>query len=159
MLTFTPRFKQMPMALLYIAIFAGYSSVFAETTESKDTAAHHAHARLDWPGVYNGFLPCADCIGVKTSLALNANNTYILITQNVGKSPREFVEKGKFTWGDNNDKIILTPRDSSTPRQYLVGDDKLIELDGNGKRISGKQADSYILRRTDVAAQPPKHQH
>ena len=112
---------------------------------------------LDWPGVYHGFLPCDDCKGVKATLALNKNNSYILITQYVGKSEREFVEKGKFTWDNNSNTIVLTPRDSSTTRQYFVGENMLTQLDNNGNRISGKLADRYILRRTDIKESAPSH--
>lgn len=155
MRTFRQQFKQILAFFLFIAIFSGYNSVFAETAETKDADAHHAQKSIDWPGIYRGFLPCDDCKGVKTSLALNKNNSYILITQYVGKSEREIVEKGKFT-SDNN-TIVLTPRDNSTTRQYLVGENMLIQLDNNGNRITGKLADRYILRRTELTESSPSH--
>jgi len=155
MRTFKQKLKQALTLSLLIAIFSGYGPVFAETeTRAEDT--DHAQHSLDWPGIYNGFTPCADCNGIKTSLALNKNNTYILITQYVGKSPRDFVEKGKFTWGDKSNTIVLTPRNSSATKQYLVGENELIQLDSNGERISGDEASRYILRRTEVTA-PPAH--
>lgn len=147
-------FRQVLALIFCSAIFSGYNPVFAETAETK----HHAQHSGEWPGVYNGFTPCADCNGVKTSLALNTNNTYILITQYIGKSLREFTEKGKFATNENN-KIVLTSRDGSTTRQYLVGENMLIQLDSNGNRIAGKNADGYILRRNDVTAKAPKHLH
>lgn len=152
-------FKPILTSFLVIAIFSAAGSAVAETAQKPDGAAHHAQHHGEWPGVYNGFTPCADCVGVKTSLALNANNTYILITQYAGKSPRDFTEKGKFTWSEDNSKIVLTPRDGSTTRHYLIGENMLIQLDSNGNRISGKDADRYVLRRNDVTAQEPKHSH
>lgn len=157
MQTFRKQFKQILTFSLFIAIFSGYSPVFAETAETKDTDTHHAQNSLDWPGVYHGFLPCDDCKGVKATLALNKNNSYILITQYLGKSDREIVEKGKFTWGNNSDTVVLTPRNSSTTRQYFVGEKMLIQLDNNGNRISGKLADRYILRRSDITESSPSH--
>jgi Uncharacterized lipoprotein NlpE involved in copper resistance. len=65
--------------------------------------------------------------------------------------------KGKFTGGNNNNTIVLTPRDNSTTRQYLVGENTLTQLDNNGNRISGKLADRYILRRTDVTKSSSSH--
>ncbi|MDD2739070.1 MAG: copper resistance protein NlpE, partial [Methylomonas lenta] len=128
-----------------------------ETTAATEQDAHHAHDSLDWPGIYNGFLPCADCAGIKTSLALNKNNSYVLITQYVGKSPRDFVEKGKYVWSEEANTITLTPRKSGTIHQYFVGEDMLIQLDKDGNRITGKLADNYILRRNDVTAEPSSH--
>jgi len=150
-------FKYIQTCFLFIAIFSACSTAFAETTETKDATTHHAQNSLDWPGVYLGFLPCDDCKGVKTTLALNKNNSYLLITQYVGKSEREIVEKGRFTEGNNSNTLVLTPRDNSTTRQYLVGENTLIQLDNTGNRISGKLAERYILRRTDVTKSSSSH--
>jgi len=155
MRNYQQKIKQILAFSLFSAVFSACNPVHAETAQTND--AHHAQNSLDWPGIYNGFTPCADCNGVKTSLALNKNNTYILITQYVGKSPREFVEKGKFTWGDQENVIVLTPRKSSAIKQYLVGEDKLTQLDDNGERISGSEANRYVLRRTDVTRSPQEH--
>lgn len=139
-------------------VFSLQAAVAAESAHEAD--GHHSQRATEWPGVYNGFIPCADCIGVKMSLALNANNTYILLTQYVGRSPKDFVEKGKFTWTENSNKITLMPRDGSEAKQYLVGDNVLVVLDGNGNQYTGKKADSYVLRRTDLSAKSaPKHAH
>lgn len=118
----------------------------------------HHEKRMDWPGIYNGFTPCDDCKGVKTTLALNANNTYILITQYVGKSPRDITEKGKFEFSNQN-TIILTPRDSGRTRHYFVDENKLVELDNNGVHHSGEDADRYVLRRNDVVKPPSEKGH
>ncbi|QPK63005.1 copper resistance protein NlpE N-terminal domain-containing protein [Methylomonas sp. LL1] len=155
MRTFRQPFKRTLTVVLLLAFFS-VSPVMAETAETKDKD-HHAHNSLDWPGIYNGLTPCADCVGVKTTLALNKNSSYVLITQYLGKSEREFVEKGKFTWGDKANTIVLTPRKGTTSQQYFVGENVLIQLDKNGNRISGKEADRFILRRTDVTDKPPSH--
>ena len=157
MRTFRQKLKRTLTFFLFIAIFSGYNPVFAESAETKDTDTHHAQNSIDWPGVYHGFTPCVDCKGVKTTLALNKNNSYILITQYVGKSEREFVEKGKFTWDNQANTIVLTPRNSTATRQYFVGENMLVQLDNNGNRISGNLADRYILRRTDVTESAASH--
>ena len=85
------------------------------------------------------------------TLALNPNNdSYILISQYVGKSEREIVEKGKFAWGDTNKTVVLTPRNSTQTRQFLVGDNQLTQLDNNGNLVTGSTAERYILRRNDL---------
>lgn len=147
--------KQRLTVMLFIATFSGYSTVFAETTEPTHENSHHAENSLDWSGLYQGFLPCDDCKGIKTTLALNKNNSYLLITQYVGKSDREIVEKGKFTWGEAN-TIVLTPRNSEQTRHYLVGENNLIQLDSKGNRITGDEANRYTLRRNEISQ--PKEQ-
>lgn len=156
MKAFKLHFKKTLTFLMFIAIFSEHSPVFAEATQTNDIQP--TQNTQDWPGVYYGFLPCDDCKGVKTTLALNKNGSYLLITQYVGKSEREFVEKGKFTPGDKSNVLVLTARDNSTARQYVVDENMLIELDNKGNRIAGKLADRYILRRTDIAkSAPPSH--
>jgi uncharacterized lipoprotein NlpE involved in copper resistance len=150
-------FKQILVFLLFTVISSSYNPATAETAEATNHDYHHAANSLDWPGVYYGFTPCDDCKGVKTSLALNSNNSYILMTQFVGKSEREFVEKGKFAWSDESNMIFLTPRNSTITKKYFVGENMLVQLDENGNRISGKLADRYILRRTDLTK--PKSSH
>ncbi len=159
MRTFRQQLKKSLTLLSVLALFSGYSPAYAENAESKDKDAHHAHNSLDWPGIYFGSLPCADCVGIKTSLALNKNGSYMLITQYLGKSEREFVEKGKFTWGEKANTIVLTPKNGATAQQYLVDENVLIQLDSNGNRIAGKQAERYILRRTDITQSAPSHSH
>lgn len=156
MRTLRQPFKRILTLSLFLTALSGYNPAFAETGKA-DTDAHHGHKSLDWPGIYKGLLPCADCYGIKTSLALNKNNTYIMIYQYAGKSPRDYVEKGKFTWGEKENTIILTPRKGNAVRQYLIGNDTLTELDKDGNLVSGEQASRYVLRRQDVSSEPPSH--
>jgi len=142
-----------------MAIFAANIPVFAGVGDANGKGEQHEHGAQDWPGIYFGSLPCADCVAIKTSLALNKNNSYVLITQYLGKSEREFVEKGKYTAGDKANTLVLTPRNSTNSQQYLVEDNVLIQLDSHGNRVTGKQADRYILRRTDVTQAAPAHAH
>jgi uncharacterized lipoprotein NlpE involved in copper resistance len=143
--------KQTLVLSLFVSLFSVAFPAAAETA----TDAHPDHSQQstqEWPGVYNGFTPCEDCNGIKTSLALNGNGTYILMTQYVGKSPRDFVEKGKFVWHDDTKTIAMTSRDGKNTHQYALDGNHLMQLDSSGKRISDKHA----LRRNDLSK--PEHQ-
>jgi uncharacterized lipoprotein NlpE involved in copper resistance len=157
MQTLRLEFKHILTFFLFIGTIQGCNSVFAETSETSNKDAHHAQNSLDWPGIYLGFVPCDDCKGIKTTLALNNNNSYLLITQYVGKSEREFVEKGKFTSDDKDNTVVLTSKDNSVTRNYLVAENQLIQLDNMGNRISGNLADRYILRRKDIKESTQPH--
>lgn len=158
MFSFKLKFKRHASAFFCMALLAGYGNVYAESAAVSHDE-HHAKGSQDWPGIYNGFLPCDDCAGVKTTLALNKNGSYVMITQFTGKSPRDYVEKGKFSQGEKENTILLTPRKKGEDTHlYLVAEDALITLDKNGNRFSGKEAERYVLRRTDVASEP-KEQH
>lgn len=143
------------LAFSLLASVCSFSNLALAEAEHGD--AHHAQNSLDWPGLYYGFLPCDDCNGVKTTLALNQNGSYVLITQYIGRSEREFVEKGKFSWGDKSDTIVLTPRNKPAAQQYFVGENMLVQLDKNGNRVTGKLGDRYILRRNDVTKPTTQH--
>ncbi len=147
------KIKSFSAFLLIFAFNFGCSSVFAESASTSNTQLTPKNLNLS--GLYFGFIPCDDCQGIKTTLALNANNTYVFITQYVGKSDREFTEKGKFSLGENGDTLVLTPRKgSTTTQQYLVDDNMLIKLDEDGNRITKDGADRYILRRKDIMKTP-----
>ena len=150
MQTFRQQIKQSLTLFLFIATFLSCSNIFAETTDTDAVKAeHHAQNNL-WSGVFQGFLPCDDCKGIKTSLALNKNNTYILITQYVGKSDREIVEKGTFTFGNQDNTIVLTPRKNPQTRHYFIGENTLTQLDSEGNHIVGDSGDRYVLRKNEM---------
>jgi uncharacterized lipoprotein NlpE involved in copper resistance len=157
MQTSKSKLKTRLVLFVVMAASSALNPVFAETAGADHKDAHHEHKSQDWPGIYNGLTPCADCIGVKTTLALNKSGSYLLMTQFLGKSEREFVEKGKFAPGEKANILVLTPKTGSTAQQYLVEKDALIQLDSNGNRVAGKLADRYILRRTSVTDTPPEH--
>jgi uncharacterized lipoprotein NlpE involved in copper resistance len=158
MQTCKQKIKKTLVFSLFITVFSAYSPVFAETVGANVKDTHeHAQTNAEWPGIYIGFLPCADCVGVKTTLALNKNNSYILITQNAGKSDREYVQKGKFAAGAIANTIVLTAKDGSTSHHYLAEGDKLVQLDSQGNRITGKLADRYVLTRNNIMDHPPEH--
>ncbi|MFZ2168840.1 MAG: copper resistance protein NlpE [Methylococcaceae bacterium] len=126
---------------------------------------HSAHVNpvdksLEFHGVFYGFLPCNDCNGIKTTLSLKQNNNYLLVTQPARESSREYYEKGKYIWNDENHTVVLTPRKESTTRQYHIEDEgTLIQLNSDGTRITGNQADDYILRRSDTVKSREVHIH
>lgn len=126
----------------------------AESAPAADHNAHHPQTQQQpkqlSSGVYRGLLPCDDCYGQKTELALNSNGSYLMIWQYTGKSPRDYVEKGKFTWDEASNTVTLVARkEGAAPRKYLVTDSQLIQLDENGNRHT-KQAERYVLNRTEL---------
>ena len=102
---------------------------------------------LDWPGVYQGILPCADCKGIKTQLVLNEDLTYKLQTQYHEKSDSVFSENGKFSWNDSGNAITLK---NSNHQIYQVGENILFQLDKDGNRITGNLARNYTLEKEKI---------
>lgn len=130
--------------------------------QNTDHAAHltPVDKSLEFHGVFYGYLPCDDCDGIKATLSLKQNNNYLLVTQPARESSKEFYEKGKYSWDDKNQTVVLTPRQESTTRQYYIEDEgTLIQLNSDGKRMTGWSADRYTLRRSDMAKSREVHIH
>ena len=102
---------------------------------------------LDWPGSYAGVLPCADCEGIETTITIRSDQTYALRTRYLGTGDAGRTREGTFAWNEEGNQITLGGI-SSAPSRYLVGEDKLIQLDLAGDRITGELAGRYVLRRT-----------
>jgi uncharacterized lipoprotein NlpE involved in copper resistance len=108
---------------------------------------HNSQNALDWYGVYKGITPCADCEGIDTEITLNKDLTFVLKTKYLGKGDQTvFEKKGTFTWDTTGSVISLNDLKGS-PNQYKVGENKLVQLDMDGKEISGNLAEKYILNK------------
>lgn len=120
-------------------------------------SADSSRNALDWPGTYEGVLPCADCEGIRTRLTLGEDLRYSLSREYLDRNPIAFVDSGEFTWSEDGGRIVLDSGDEG-PDSWLVGEDRLFQLDMEGQRISGALADNYTLLKisaqdTSVAAQ------
>jgi copper homeostasis protein (lipoprotein) len=109
-----------------------------------------ANNSLNYLGMYKGKLPCADCRGIETSLALSEDFNYSLVTKHLGKNVPPTEQTGTYSWNKDETAIILDNIKGS-PNQYLVGEKTLTLLDMDGKPIAGKTAASYILRKMTEA--------
>lgn len=106
---------------------------------------HNSQNALDWPGIYKGITPCADCEGIETRISLNKELTFVIQTKYLGKGDGQvFEERGNFTW-DKTGGIISLAGLKGKPSQYKVGENKLTQLDMEGKTITGQLADKYVL--------------
>lgn len=145
------KFFYAALAMIVSVSFSacGNSSKKATDGEQKTEVindGHNSRNSLDYEGTYTGTMPCADCSGIYTELTLKGND-YTLKTVYEGKEDKgenAFTETGKYAW--NTGGNIITLNNDST-QQYQVGENVLIALDENGKRITGDLAALYVLRR------------
>lgn len=164
------------LPLLSISLFI-YDSAFARTdteaqenylkarvksVQQQDDHSNHltVDKSLDFHGVFYGYLPCSDCNGIKTTLSLKQNNNYLIVTQYARESSREYFEKGKYDWNEETKSVILTSNKDSTIRKYNIEDEgTLIQLNNDGSKFTGRDADRYILRRSDTVKSREVHIH
>ncbi|MCF1752899.1 copper resistance protein NlpE [Mariniradius sediminis] len=107
---------------------------------------HNAVTSLDFMGIYEGVLPCADCEGIQTVIELGVGNSYVKKVTYLGKENSEVIEtQGTFSWNDEGNTITLDSEPA--PNQYFVGENVLFHLDMDGNRITGDLADKYRLNK------------
>lgn len=106
--------------------------------------AHNSENSLDWAGIYQDTIPCADCPGIKTTLTINEDNTF--------KYQAEYLERntslndsGSFTWTNNGGNIHL--KGSSIKTYYKVGENILILTDSLGNNLEGANMSLYNLQK------------
>jgi len=108
--------------------------------------AHNSRNSLDWPGVYTGTVPCADCEGIATTIRLNAEGSYERELLYLGKSDTPTRDTGMFSWDDSGSIVTLQPTQGEV-QLYQVGENRLFHLDRTGNRISGDLSARYVLMR------------
>lgn len=130
--------------------------------KESDHSGHESHPdrSLEFRGIFYGYLPCGDCDGIKTTLSLKQHSNYLLVTQSAKESTREFYEKGKYTWDDKKQIVVLTPKKGGAKARYFRIKDSatLLQLDENGAPAADN-SDRYILRRSDAATTREVHIH
>ncbi len=102
---------------------------------------------LDWDGTYSGIVPCADCSGIETTLTLNKDMTFFIVTNYLGRNDAlEETFNGTFRWDETGSKVILEGV-KFAPNQFKVGENRIWQLDRSGNMIEGDLSDHYILHK------------
>jgi uncharacterized lipoprotein NlpE involved in copper resistance len=124
----------------------GSAEVMVEdTTAVPRPAPDGASAKnsLDVLGIYKGVIPCADCEGIETIISLQSDSIYTVATTYLGKQEKAITAKGKWNWVDGF--TIALNGITNAPNKYFVGENKLMQLDMNGQKITGELAAKYHL--------------
>lgn len=106
-----------------------------------DDDHHNAANSLDYFGTYTGVLPCADCEGIETIIVINSDSTYHHSARYLGKDDGPFVTEG--TWEIDRSTLKLDKIDNA----FFVGENHLVQLDLDGKRVEGDLAEYYVLKK------------
>jgi heat shock protein HslJ len=117
--------------------------------------ADSSQTALDWPGVYQGLLPCADCEGVETTLILRADHSYTLIRRMLGEKIHTEESSGSFAWAADGGTVALNDVEQGAASRFKIGENQLWQLDSEGKQIAGPLAESYRLRKVAEMITPP----
>ncbi|KAA8735113.1 copper resistance protein NlpE [Acinetobacter qingfengensis] len=114
--------------------------------QSHSDTAHTAENALDWDGIYQGTLPCADCPGIKTVLTLHADKTYKLEETYLERNVQPIITEGTFQF-DKNQSSIITLDSASQNRKFFIGENFANALDLEGNPITGALQQYYKLNK------------
>jgi copper homeostasis protein (lipoprotein) len=120
----------------------------AQKPENKTSVADNSLTSVDWPGIYTGNLPCADCEGIQTMIELHKDRTFIMQKKHTGKSSTVNRSQGNFEWNSQGSFIKIKPNDGTDPELYQVGENMLVKLDDSGKKIEDALENRYKLFKT-----------
>ncbi|MCJ7935031.1 MAG: copper resistance protein NlpE N-terminal domain-containing protein [Chryseobacterium sp.] len=110
------------------------TNIMADTSENA----------LDWNGTYEAIVPCADCPGIRTLLTLNNDKTFSITEEYIDRNSKN-QDKGSFEWDTTGS--IITLKGKTANYKYKVGENMLVQLDMDGKEISGPNKDLYIFKK------------
>jgi len=114
------------------------------TEEAKPVVdMHNAQNSLDWAGLYVGTLPCANCEGIQTELALNDDNTFVIKQTYLGKK-QTIEDKGTIMWHDGT---IAHLKGKTVDMKLKVEENQVVFLDQDGKVIDGPLKDKYVFKK------------
>jgi heat shock protein HslJ/uncharacterized lipoprotein NlpE involved in copper resistance len=111
-----------------VSVAARQSGAGAPPAQSPDM--HNSRNSLDWAGTYEGVLRCADCPGGKTSLTLNRDGSYRLVTQAQGSQTAEKSVSGNFEWQPSGNAITLD--EFGGGQQFAVGEGRVTLIRAQG---------------------------
>lgn len=107
--------------------------------------ADASRTSVDWPGVYRGTVPCADCAGIRTRIELRGDGRYSRSLVYLGRGEQPITDSGRFEWDDSGSRVTLGLGHAA--QSYQVGENVLFHLDREGERIRGDLAAAYRLEK------------
>jgi heat shock protein HslJ len=152
--------KKLKYFPLQIAALIGFLGLIQCTNVIKRTFSnsHNSANTLDWSGTYRSAIPETNYSGTITELTLDTAQTFILkrIYLDKGAQPEKGTERsGNFSWNRVGNTITLIGIENQ-PHHFFVGENRLWELDGKGHKITGNDADKFILNKLAVATIMPQ---
>ncbi|MGL1834491.1 copper resistance protein NlpE N-terminal domain-containing protein [Rhodocyclaceae bacterium SMB388] len=85
---------------------------------------HTSRTALDWAGLYEGMLGCADCAGVHALLTLDKDASFELVKWPLVRGAAPSTERGRFSWQPDGNSIVLDT--VAGELRFAVGEGRLM---------------------------------
>ncbi len=132
-------FKYIIIALLFCACTPSKKITVEKIKPANVDSLMYLMKATQW----EGYLPCADCSGIRYQLTLRNNQSYEGTMIYEGKNVNPFVEDGR--WSISSQGRLILSSGSKTEMKYLIEDKSLRMLDQNGHMIHGSLSENYVL--------------
>jgi len=129
--------------LVAVFVILALCSCVSKSSNGKMPVLKNSRDSIDWPGVYKGKVPLEKGLGLDVCLKLYRDQSFDLKIEYLDKSQKTIDWKGSFKWDITGNVIVIDIIDS--PRYFKVTENMLIELDNEGKPLSEKLTDYYVL--------------
>ena len=98
-------------------------------------------------GIYEGTLPAADCEGIKTMLVINADKTYTLKSEYIGKKDATFETCGVYHIIGDSIIELITPSSGEKTYYRMLNNKQVMLSNKEGDINKGSLAEHYILNK------------
>ncbi|PIE70913.1 MAG: copper homeostasis protein [Deltaproteobacteria bacterium] len=134
--------KQLSLLCICVLVCQTITACQFHQTDAR-TDEHAALVIVDYEGVYQGTLPCADCPGIAAKLTLNTDNSFVYETRYLEEKDGAFSSTGSYTVTED----LLTLHPNGAPIHFLMEGDSLHMLDADLKPATGVLAPYYTLKK------------
>ena len=117
----------------------------ATTDDQTVVDMHTSEISLDWAGVYEGTMPCADCEGIETVVELKDDNTFTATYTYMGEDEYTVSNEGMCTWDESCQVVTLVAEEDT--KQFKVGENHITLLGEDGEVNTGELAEFYVLKK------------
>lgn len=108
-------------------------------------------ATMQYFGIFEGTIPAASGPGIATTLTLNPDYTFTLVSKYLGEKPETFTDQGSYTAEKG---IITLKMQDGTNKYFKIGQQEMMMLNDEMKPAEGDMAKNYILKQTKAFPQP-----
>ena len=103
------------------------------------------HLSEEFLAEFQGTLPCQDCEGIKTRVALQPERRFEIKMKYIGKSDSIYQYKGQYYY-DESDQLLMINMDDEM-QYFEVNPEYLKKLNENAKPIQSDNEEKYLLIR------------